>query len=102
MKTSEATTAQWLHLLKACGQQSFGWPKPLGRSRFNRGFCWGLRKISLSGPPLFVYAEPTISWVEGFCHVTLRIDFFNATSLSFLASALFWILLSSLSRGIAT
>ena len=39
------------------------------------------RMISLSGPPLFVYAQPIVTWVRGICHVTLRIDLFNATPL---------------------
>ncbi|CAJ1388856.1 unnamed protein product, partial [Effrenium voratum] len=40
------------------------------------------RMISVSGPPLFVYVQPLISWVSGSSHVTLRIDLFNATALS--------------------
>ena len=56
--------------------------------------CWaeqrhGLarpRRISLSGPPVFVYAQPIISWVQSSCHVTLRIDLYNATALRCLDS----------------
>ena len=56
--------------------------------------CWaeqrhGLarpRRISLSGPPVFVYAQPIISWVQSSCHVTLRINLYNATALRFLDS----------------
>ena len=59
--------ACWLHLLR----DSDGFPKE------------SQRKISLSGPPLFVYAHPIISWVQSSCHVTVRIDLYNATPLSF-------------------
>lgn len=51
--------------------------------------------IPLSGPPLFVYAQPIHSWVSSECHVTLRIDLFNATALRALDCAsvpeLWWI-----------
>ncbi len=62
-----AKFACWLHLLR----DSDGFSKE------------SQRKISLSGPPLFVYAHPIISWVQSSCHVTVRIDLYNATPLSF-------------------
>ncbi|CAK9041877.1 unnamed protein product [Durusdinium trenchii] len=66
---SAASFARWLHLLRDCEQ-----PQPQGGE--------SSKMIPLSGPPLFVYAQPIHSWVSSECHVTLRIDLFNATALS--------------------
>ncbi|CAL1136349.1 unnamed protein product [Cladocopium goreaui] len=62
-----ANFARWLHLM---------------RDSDGRFMVESPQRISLSGPPVFVYAQPIISWVQSSCHVTLRIDLYNATALS--------------------